>query len=142
MRARGADIVVVLSHGGLEGTRYDTLTTGLPPENAAAELARQAPDIDVIFLGHTHRELADTVINGVMLTQAKNWATSLAVATLSARRNGPGDWSVVRKHGEIVRPRAGTADRAFVDSLRWEHERTVAHVNARVGEASVRMSAR
>ncbi|HSK19006.1 MAG TPA: 5'-nucleotidase C-terminal domain-containing protein [Longimicrobiales bacterium] len=142
MRARGADIVVVLSHGGLEGTSYDTVTTGLPPENAAAELARQVPEIDVIFLGHTHRELADTVINGVMLTQAKNWASSLAVATLLARRNASGDWSVEQKRGAIVRPKPGVVDRAFIDSLRWEHERTVAHVNARIGAASERMGAR
>ncbi|HEX2168111.1 MAG TPA: 5'-nucleotidase C-terminal domain-containing protein [Longimicrobiales bacterium] len=142
MRAHGADIVVVLSHGGLEGTSYDTLTTGLPPENAAAELARRVPDIDVIFLGHTHREVADTTINGVMLTQAKNWATSLAVATLELRSHGAGEWSVAQKHGEIVRPHPGVVDRAFMDSLRWEHERTVAHVNARIGEATERMDAR
>lgn len=142
LKAEGADIVVVLSHGGLEGTSYDTVTTGLPAENAAAELAKQVPEIDVIFLGHTHRELADTLINGVMLTQAKNWASSLAVATVQARRAGPGDWRVQSKRGEIVRPRAGSVDRAFLDSLRWEHERTVAHVNARIGEASDRMAAR
>jgi 2',3'-cyclic-nucleotide 2'-phosphodiesterase/3'-nucleotidase/5'-nucleotidase len=140
LKERGADVVVVLSHGGLEGTNYDTVTTGLPPENAAADLARQVPDIDVIFLGHTHRELADTTIAGVLLTQAKNWAASLAVATLSARRHGPGDWRVERKHGEIVRP-TGAVDRAFLDSIRWEHERTVAHVNARIGAAVARMDA-
>ncbi|MGH7449307.1 MAG: 5'-nucleotidase C-terminal domain-containing protein, partial [Longimicrobiales bacterium] len=142
MRARGADIVVVLSHGGLEGTSYDTVTTGLPAENAAAELARQVPDIDVIFLGHTHRELADTVIGGAMLTQAKNWAGSLAVAALSVRRHAPGQWRVERKRGEIVRPRADVVDRAFLDSLRWEHERTVAHVNAHIGQAAERLEAR
>jgi 2',3'-cyclic-nucleotide 2'-phosphodiesterase (5'-nucleotidase family) len=108
MRAAGADIVVVLSHGGLEGTSYDTVDDlASPPENAAAELARQEPGIDVIFLGHTHRELADTTINGVLLTQAKNWAASLAAATLTLRRDAGGDWRVVRKRGEILRPDAG-----------------------------------
>jgi 2',3'-cyclic-nucleotide 2'-phosphodiesterase / 3'-nucleotidase / 5'-nucleotidase len=141
MRARGADIVVVLSHGGLEGTSYDAVTTGLPPENVSAELARQEPGIDVIFLGHTHREVADTTINGVLLTQPRNWAASLAVATLSLQRTG-GDWRVIRKRGEVLRPRAGHVDRAFMDSLRWEHERTVAWVNARIGTAPAALSAR
>jgi 2',3'-cyclic-nucleotide 2'-phosphodiesterase (5'-nucleotidase family) len=141
LRADGADIVVVLSHGGLQGTSYDTVTTGLPPENAAAALAHEAPGIDVIFMGHTHRELADTTINGVLLTQARNWAASLAVATLHVRRSGT-RWHVDRKRGEIVRPRADRADRAFMDSLRWEHERTVSYVNARIGAATERMSAR
>jgi 2',3'-cyclic-nucleotide 2'-phosphodiesterase (5'-nucleotidase family) len=90
MRAQGADIVVVLSHGGLEGTSYDTVTTRLPAENVALELARQEGGIDVIFLGHTHRELADTTVNGVLLTQARNWAMSLAAATVTAQRVATG----------------------------------------------------
>jgi 2',3'-cyclic-nucleotide 2'-phosphodiesterase / 3'-nucleotidase / 5'-nucleotidase len=142
MRSAGADVVIVLSHGGLEGTSYDTVTTGLPPENAAAELARQEPGIDVIFLGHTHRELADTTINGVLLTQARNWAASLAAVTLTATRAPDGEWRVLRKRGEILRPDAGRADRALLDSLRWEHERTVAFVNARIGTATERLAAR
>ena len=32
MKERGADVVVVLSHGGFGGTSYDTVATGLPPE--------------------------------------------------------------------------------------------------------------
>jgi 2',3'-cyclic-nucleotide 2'-phosphodiesterase / 3'-nucleotidase / 5'-nucleotidase len=141
MRARGADLVVVLSHGGLEGTSYDTVTTRLPAENAALELARQEPGIDVIFLGHTHRELADTVVNGVLLTQARNWAASLAAATLTAERLAPGQWQVVRSRGELLRPVPGRVDAAFLDSLRWEHERTVVWVNARLGSATADMLA-
>jgi 2',3'-cyclic-nucleotide 2'-phosphodiesterase / 3'-nucleotidase / 5'-nucleotidase len=142
MRGRGADIVVVLSHGGLEGTSYDTVTTGLPAENVALELARQESGIDVIFMGHTHRELADTTVNGVLLTQARNWATSLAAATLSAARGDDGRWRVARKRAEILRPAPARVDHAFLDSLRWEHERTVAWVNARLGTASAGMLAR
>jgi 2',3'-cyclic-nucleotide 2'-phosphodiesterase (5'-nucleotidase family) len=134
MRRAGADVVVVLSHGGLDGTSYDMATTGLPPENVAAELARREPGIDVIFLGHTHREVADTTINGVLLTQARQWAGSLAVATLALQRSG-GAWRVARKGAEVLRPGPGAVDRAFMDSLRWEHERTVAWVNARIGTA-------
>lgn len=142
MRAEGADVVVVLSHGGLEGTSYDTVTTGLPPENAAARLAHEVPEIDVIFLGHTHREMADTTISGVLLTQARNWARSLAAVTVEVAQRTHGDWQVVRKHGEIVRPRADLVDRSFLDSLRWEHERTVAYVNETIGRATERMDAR
>jgi 2',3'-cyclic-nucleotide 2'-phosphodiesterase / 3'-nucleotidase / 5'-nucleotidase len=142
MRAQGADIIVVLSHGGLEGTSYDTVTTGLPPENAAIQLAQQEPGIDVIFMGHTHRELADTTVNGVLLTQAKNWAASLAAVTLTATRSPAGQWRVLQKRGEILRADASRPDHAFMDSLRWEHERTLAYVNARIGTAPERLSAR
>lgn len=142
MREEGADVIVVLSHGGLEGTSYDTVTTGLPPENAAAQLARDVPDIDVIFLGHTHRELADTTINGVLLTQARNWARSLAAVTLEVVQRGHNEWEVAHGSGAILRPRADLVDRSFLDSLRWEHERTVAYVNETIGRATERMDAR
>src|SRR5690606_36172982 len=56
LRARGADLVVVAAHSGLEGSSYDTAATGVPVENAAVAMAREIPGIDVIFMGHTHRE--------------------------------------------------------------------------------------
>ncbi len=142
MRAEGADVVVVLSHGGLEGTSYDTVTTGLPPENAAARLAHEVADIDVIFLGHTHREMADTTINGVLLTQARNWARSLAAVTVEVAQRAQNEWAVVRGDGAVLQPRAELVDRSFLDSLRWEHERTVAYVNETIGRATERMDAR
>lgn len=142
LRARGADLVVVLSHGGLEGTSYDTAATGLPAENEAARLAREVPGIDVIFLGHTHRELADTTINGVLLTQAANWARSVAAATVRLKRIRRGEWTVIAKRSEILRPTPGRADTAFLAALRDAHERTVAYVNSVVGRSPVRWEAR
>ncbi|HKJ92024.1 MAG TPA: 5'-nucleotidase C-terminal domain-containing protein [Longimicrobiales bacterium] len=136
LRARGADLVVVLSHGGLEGSSY----TGLPPENASAALAREVPGIDVIFMGHTHRELADTSINGVLLLQAGNFARSLAVATVHLQRRAPGAWHVTAAHGSLLAP--ATPDTALLDSLRWAHERTLVYMRSVVGRSSAVMSAR
>ena len=142
MKQGGADLVVVLSHGGFEGTSYDTIATGVPPENEAARLAREVPDIDVVFLGHTHRELADSVINGVTFTQAKNWAQSLAAVNVKMERRAANDWIAVEKRGRVIKPDPLRADTAFLDSLRWEHERTVAYVNSVAGTSTQEMTAR
>lgn len=142
MRERGADVVVVLSHGGLAGTSYDTAATRLPAENASASVAREIPGIDVIFLGHTHGEIADTTINGVLLTQAKNWAQSLAHASLKLERRRQNDWIVIDKQAHILRPDPARADTAFLESLRWEHERTVAYVKSVPGQSAQRLEAR
>lgn len=146
LRAQGADVVVLLSHGGLEGTSYDTIATGLPPEQAAARVAREVPGIDVILLGHSHRELADSIIEGpagpVLLAQGGHWARSVAAVTLGLQRRAPGDWIVTRRRGRVLRPDPARADRTFMDSLRWEHERAVAYVNSVVGTATSAMSAR
>lgn len=149
LRGEGADLIVVLSHGGLEGTSYDTATTGLSAENEVARLVEEVSGIDLVLLGHTHRELEDSLIvtganpEGVLLTQAGNWARSLAVATLELER-GPADegWRVSRRHARLLRPDPARADTAFLDSMRWEHERTVAYVNSVIGYSPVRWEAR
>lgn len=135
MRQKGADVVVVLSHGGFSGSSYDTVATGLPPENAGERLAREVPGIDVVFLGHTHQELADSTINGVLFTQAKNWAQSLAEVKLVLERQAQNQWRVVDKRGSIHKPAAIRADTAFLDSMRWQHERVVEYVNAQIGSS-------
>jgi 2',3'-cyclic-nucleotide 2'-phosphodiesterase/3'-nucleotidase/5'-nucleotidase len=74
----GANVKVVLIHAGLGGgSSYDT--TGVGPENDAAVLASVTPKPDVVIVGHSHREIRDTVINGVHFVQPRNWAQSLSV---------------------------------------------------------------
>ncbi|HEU4883294.1 MAG TPA: 5'-nucleotidase C-terminal domain-containing protein [Longimicrobium sp.] len=135
MRQRGADIVLVAAHSGLEGSSYDTAATGVPTENASAAMAREIPGIDVIFMGHTHRELADTTINGVLVQQAKNWGTSLAVAELDLRWDG-GRWTIASRRGRILRPPPGSTSPRLEAALADAHERTRAYVAQRIGEST------
>jgi 2',3'-cyclic-nucleotide 2'-phosphodiesterase/3'-nucleotidase len=135
MRAQGADLVVVAAHSGLEGSSYDTATTHVPVENAAAAMAREIPGIDVIFMGHTHREVADTTINGVLVQQAKNWGASLAVATLRMETRD-GRWHVISKHGEILRPTEGRTDARLEAALAQAHERTRQYVARQIGTST------
>jgi 2',3'-cyclic-nucleotide 2'-phosphodiesterase / 3'-nucleotidase / 5'-nucleotidase len=132
MRRRGADVVVVAAHSGLEGSSYDTAATGLPAENAAAAMAREIPGIDVVFLGHTHRELADSTIAGTLVLQSKNWGTSLAVAELDVRWTGAG-WEVARKTGRVLRPAPGTTSPVLEAAVADAHARTVAYVGEQIG---------
>jgi 2',3'-cyclic-nucleotide 2'-phosphodiesterase (5'-nucleotidase family) len=78
LEREGADLRVVLIHAGLDGTSsYDT--AGVGPENDAAALAAVVPKPHLVIVGHSHREIRDTVIDGVHFVQPKNWAQSLAV---------------------------------------------------------------
>jgi hypothetical protein len=52
-------------------------------ENAAWELAEAQPGIDVSFFGHTHRELPEKILNGVLLSPPKNWGISLVRADVN-----------------------------------------------------------
>jgi 2',3'-cyclic-nucleotide 2'-phosphodiesterase (5'-nucleotidase family) len=100
-----ADVVVVLAHSGL-GPDLATGTGGepydLPDENAVLALAEQVPGIDVILFGHTHLELRERIINGVLLTQAKNWGASLARVDLALSRAADGHWQITSKHAAVL----------------------------------------
>ncbi len=140
MKAEGADLIVVAAHNSFEGTSYDTASTGLGAENRMADAARMVPDIDVIFLGHSHEEVADSTLNGVLLLQAQARAASLAVATLQVVRDGE-EWSVASSRGEILRPDPARSDPALDSLLAPAHERTLAQVNRVIGTSSVAWSA-
>jgi 2',3'-cyclic-nucleotide 2'-phosphodiesterase (5'-nucleotidase family) len=135
MRAEGADVVLVAAHSGLEGSSYDTAATGVPTENAAAAMAREIPGIDVIFMGHTHRELADTTVNGVLVQQARNWGTSLAVAELDLRW-ADGRWTIADASGKVLRPAPGTTSPRLETAVAEAHERTRAYVSQVIGTSS------
>jgi 2',3'-cyclic-nucleotide 2'-phosphodiesterase/3'-nucleotidase len=108
---------------------------GMEAENPMAAVAREVPGIDAIILGHTHAEFADTTINGVLLVQPRNWATSVAVATLTVERDGKA-WRVAGKHGAIVRV-AGHAERQDVlDGSAAAHAAARKYATATVGATS------
>ncbi|CAN5829186.1 multifunctional 2',3'-cyclic-nucleotide 2'-phosphodiesterase/3'-nucleotidase/5'-nucleotidase [soil metagenome] len=142
LRNEGVDIVVIAAHNGLEGSSYDVNATGIAPENAMAELARTVSGIDVIFMGHTHRELADTTIGGTLLLQAKNWATSLAVTELDVEVDPRGSWRVIARRGSTLQPDAGATSERLRQLLAPAHQRTVAYVGRTIGHSSEEWSAR
>ncbi|MGE5230827.1 MAG: 5'-nucleotidase C-terminal domain-containing protein, partial [Deltaproteobacteria bacterium] len=95
-----ADVVVALVHSGLdEPSSYDT--TGVGPENAAAALARLPVRPDLVVVGHTHRFLRDSVLNGVHFVQPRPYAEALAVVHLDVVRRPAGP-RVVRVRAESV----------------------------------------
>ena len=85
-----ADVVIIAMHMGIE---EDLRTGELNPgqvlnENEAIAIARQVPGVDLIFMGHTHRDVPSVVINGVQLLQANYWGRHLARADLYLQNDG------------------------------------------------------
>src|SRR5437870_6357376 len=99
------DLVVITMHMGIE----EDLRTGqlnpsqVPNENAGIAIARQVPGVDVILLGHTHREVPSLVVNGVLLTQANRWASHVARVDVYLEKI-PGDnrWHVMAKSARTI----------------------------------------
>lgn len=136
-RAQGADVVVVLLHSGLnEPSSYDTVATGLPSENVSARVARDVPGIDLIVFGHTHKELPDTMIGSTLLTQPRNWAGSVSIASLRLERNG-GKWRVVSRRARVMRARGHAERPAVLVATEDAHNRAVQYVTSPIGATPV-----
>jgi 2',3'-cyclic-nucleotide 2'-phosphodiesterase / 3'-nucleotidase len=99
MRAQGAELVVAILHGGLDGAPYTPQM-----ENAGLYLA-QVPGIDAMLLGHAHEafpnpasasapfnlpgvDKAKGTVHGVPTVMASLWGKHLGVIGLGLRREG------------------------------------------------------
>ena len=102
-RKERADVVVIAMHMGLE---QDLRTGEINPgqvanENRAVAIAKQVPGVDLIFMGHTHRDVPSVVINGVQLIQANYWGRHLARVDLYLENVGPG-WRVFARAARTI----------------------------------------
>jgi len=98
-----ADIVVVAMHMGLgEDLRTGEASPGqVAHENEAISIAKEVPGVDVIFMGHTHRDVPSLYINGVLLTQANHWGRNLARADIYLQKTESG-WRVYAKSARTL----------------------------------------
>lgn len=130
------DAVVIAMHSGVE---EDLATGRIPPgdfagENAALALAREVPGIDLMLLGHTHREISALVVNGVLICQAGRWGDRLVRADLSFSREDGGGWNLVARSGRTIPVRVETkADPAVLALAEPYHLETEAWLSHTIG---------
>jgi len=138
------DVVVVAMHMGLgEDLRTGEVSPGqVPHENDAVQIAKQVPGIDVIFMGHTHRDVPSLYINGVLITQANAWGRHLARADMYLEKS-PKGWQVYAKAARTI----PTDDRVAADpevvKLAEPYDReTQAWLGRTIGESAADLSAK
>ncbi len=139
-----ADVVVVMANSGL-GPDPDDKTPpefiDIPGENQVLELAKQVPGIDVILFGHTHNQLAERMVNGVLLVQAKNWGGSLARVDLDVTRAANGNWQIASKHSTVIPVTLDTPVDPQVAQLAAPYEKaTQAYLDTPVATSAKAMS--
>lgn len=140
-RRAGAHVVVAVIHAGLDGVAsYDTVHTKLPSENVVARVAHEVPGLDLVVYGHSHREMADTVVNGVRLLQARHHAASVGVATLELARDGR-RWRVTRSTGRSIAVAGHAESPAVLAATEAWHARARAFVSETLTVASRRFAA-
>ncbi|MCA1632004.1 MAG: 5'-nucleotidase C-terminal domain-containing protein [Acidobacteria bacterium] len=138
------DLVVVAMHMGLEeDLRTGEVTPGQAPhENEAVKIAEQVGGIDLILMGHTHREVPDVTINGALLTQANAWGRHVARADVYLERDGRGRWRVAAKQARTVAVTERTEVDAEIAKIAEPYDReTQAWLSRVVGESPAELSA-
>lgn len=156
LRARGADIVVAISHGGLDAAPYSPTM-----ENGNWHLA-QVPGIDAMLIGHSHEvfpnaastvpqfnlpgvDKAKGLVHGVPTVMAGLWGKHLGVIGLSLAWNGKA-WMIDKSRTTVEARSIGTGrdvvagDPAIAPLIETEHEATIRYVKTPVGKTDFRMS--
>lgn len=143
VRSHGADVVVLVLHSGLnEPSSYDTVSTGLGSENVAARAAAEVPAINVLVYGHSHKENGGELIGHTLLIQPKNWATSVAIATVPLVCNAAGSgWTAATASGTLVQSGQRAEDAGVLRASERVHRETIAYVTAPIGSTPVLWSA-
>jgi len=150
MREEGAEIIIALSHSGIEGADHVDMM-----ENASIPLAG-VDGIDVILTGHHHRvfpgpDYADTpgvdaeagTIMGKPAVMAGFWGSHMGLVDLMLERDG-NTWRIAG-HTSEARPifrreedRSITplteSDADVLAATQAEHDATLAYVRAEVGQ--------
>ncbi|MFC5460671.1 bifunctional 2',3'-cyclic-nucleotide 2'-phosphodiesterase/3'-nucleotidase [Massilia niabensis] len=157
MRRKGADIVVAISHGGLDASPYTAQM-----ENANWYLA-QVPGVDAMLLGHSHQlfpnaastapqfalpgvDKAKGLVHGVPTVMANLWGKHLGLIALHLRADGR-RWRIDKDKTVVEARSAQNVDKSFVaadpkvlDLIREEHEATIRYVKTPVGSSDFRMT--
>jgi 2',3'-cyclic-nucleotide 2'-phosphodiesterase/3'-nucleotidase len=157
MRAKGADLIVAISHGGLDDSPYSPTM-----ENGNWYLA-QVPGIDAMLLGHSHQTFPDAastvaqfnlpgvdkargLVHGVPTVMANLWGKHLGVIGLHLKSDGQ-RWIVQKEQTTVEARGAQQADKSFVaadpavlETIAAEHAATIAYVKTPVGKTDFRLS--
>ncbi|WP_423192910.1 bifunctional 2',3'-cyclic-nucleotide 2'-phosphodiesterase/3'-nucleotidase [Cupriavidus sp. H18C2] len=157
MRAKGADLIVVISHGGLDNSAYSPTM-----ENGSYHLSKVA-GVDAMLIGHSHQvfpDAASTVgqfnppgvdkvkgtVNGVPTVMANYWGKHLGVVNLALAYDGKA-WSVDRANTKVEARSIQNPDKTYVApdasvaaAIDTEHQATIQYVKTPIGSTDYRMT--
>jgi len=160
LRAQNVDLVIAISHGGIDGSQYTPMM-----ENANLYLA-QEPGIDALLLGHSHASFPDAhspatkyrfahtpgvdnergFIHGKPAVMGNFWGKSLGVIELGLVRHD-GHWQVdpAATHSEVrdIKNADGSfvePDTAIATLVQPVHEATRRYVATPIGDSDFAMT--
>ncbi|WP_374266179.1 bifunctional 2',3'-cyclic-nucleotide 2'-phosphodiesterase/3'-nucleotidase [Zoogloea sp.] len=157
MRAKGADLVVVISHGGLDDSAYSPSM-----ENGSYHLSKVS-GVDAMLIGHSHQVFPNATstvsqfnlpgvdkeagtVNGVPTVMANYWGKHLGVIKLALSYDGNA-WRVDKTKTVVQARSTQNADKSYVAvspavaaAIATEHQATIDYVRTPIGSTDFEMS--
>jgi 2',3'-cyclic-nucleotide 2'-phosphodiesterase/3'-nucleotidase len=157
MKAKGADIIVAIAHGGPDNAAYSATM-----ENGALYLA-QVPGVDVLMMGHQHQVFPNATstvaafnidgvdkkagtVAGVPAVMANFWGKNLGVVNLKLTYSATG-WAIDKTATTTASISTQNADKTYVAAdttiaplVQTEHTGTIAYVKTPIGTSDFRMT--
>ena len=157
MKAKGADIIVVISHGGLDNSTYSPTM-----ENGSYHLSKVA-GVDAMLIGHSHQifpnatstvaqfnlpgvDKATGMVNGVPTVMGNFWGKHLGVIKLDMAWNGS-RWAIDTSKTKVEARSTQNADKTYVAvdasvgaAIAAEHQATIAYVKTPIGSTDYGMN--
>ena len=157
MRSKGADLIVAISHGGLDNSTY-----AADMENGNWHLSKVA-GIDAMLIGHSHQVFPNATstvtqfnlpgvdkvkgtVNGVPTVMANFWGKHLGVVKFQLVHNGS-KWTVDTTGTTVEARSAQNADKTYVaadatvaPTIAAEHTATIQYVKTPIGATDFGMN--
>jgi 2',3'-cyclic-nucleotide 2'-phosphodiesterase/3'-nucleotidase len=161
MRAKGADLIVVVSHGGLDNSPYSPTM-----ENGSYYLSKVA-GVDAMLIGHSHQTFPNATssvpqfnlpgvdkvagtVNGVPTVMGNFWGKTLGVISLDLTFDGK-TWGIDKTKTTVEARNIQTVNpdktSSFVEVdpqvsalISAEHQATIAYVKTPVGSTDFEMN--
>jgi 2',3'-cyclic-nucleotide 2'-phosphodiesterase / 3'-nucleotidase len=145
VRAReNPDVVILAAHSGLDRDPKTPATpSGDSREDMVYEIATEVKGIDAIIFGHTHQQLAEWKLGGVLLMQPKNWGMSLGRMDLVLDHDPSGRWKIVSKTSRLIPVTAATpSDARVLEIARPYHALAERYLSTEIADAPVALDTR
>jgi 2',3'-cyclic-nucleotide 2'-phosphodiesterase/3'-nucleotidase len=157
MKAKGADIVVVISHGGLDNSTYSPTM-----ENGSYHLSNVS-GVDAMLIGHSHQifpnatstvsqfnlpgvDKVNGLVNGVPTVMGNFWGKHLGLIKLEMAWDGK-NWIIDKSKTKVEARSAQNADKTYVAAdatvsaaIDAEHKATISYVKTPIGTTDYQMT--
>lgn len=145
VKRRGADVVVVSCHSGMDTS--SSYGDALPyPENASTLLAQQVPGIDAILVGHAHVEIPQRYVTNektgkqVLLSEPLCFGERVTVMDLNLEQNRWGRWQVASSTSTLLNSNTVPEDPEVAALLKPAHQKVLTYVNSVIGTCTEEMT--